>query len=225
MIGTYGDATAFSFYATKTLCTGEGGMVVTPHRAWAERMRRMRLHGIDRESFDRYRAANRWYYEVIAPGFKYNLPDTAAALGLSQLARLHAERDRRASIARRYTAAFAAVDGLTPPPDAPAPDLHAWHLYALRVHGGAAVRDAVVEELAADGIGSSVHFVPLHLQPYYRQTYRLAPEDFPHASALYAQEVSLPIFPTMTDDAVALVCDAVPRSLARARERTLSRTG
>ncbi|HSE55134.1 MAG TPA: DegT/DnrJ/EryC1/StrS family aminotransferase, partial [Nocardioidaceae bacterium] len=207
-IGTLGDATAFSFYVTKTLCTGEGGMVVTRNHEWAQRMRRMRMHGIDREAFDRYRAANRWYYEVVAPGFKYNLPDTAAALGLARLPRLDTERARRAQIAARYTEAFSTVPGLTPPPDAAGNDQHAWHLYTLRVSGGIAVRDAMIEELAGEGIGTSVHFIPLHLQPYYRDTYHLHSEQFPEATALYHQEISLPIFPTMTDEQVAVVCEA-----------------
>jgi dTDP-4-amino-4,6-dideoxygalactose transaminase len=215
-VGAWGCATAFSFYATKTLCTGEGGMVVTADEQLAQRMRVMRLHGIDRDAFDRYATYDSWRYDIIAPGFKYNLTDLAAALGLSQLPRVPAMRERRAAVARTYDEALAGVDGLHLPPQAAA-DQHAWHLYALRVDDGAEVRDQLVRELAADGVGTSVHFIPLHLQSYYRDAYRLDPEAFPAANQLFSQEISLPLFPGMTADQVSRVADAVPRALRRAR--------
>ena len=219
-VGGYGDATAYSFYATKTLCTGEGGMVVTRHPEIAARMRVMRLHGIDRDVFNRYAEPDRWRYEVVAPGFKYNLTDVAAALGLSQLRRLHAMRDRRAAVAARYSAALAGVDGLEVPPDAPPGDQHAWHLYALRVLDGPAVRNRLVRELARRGIATSVHFIPLHLQPYYRDAYALEERDFPGATRLHGRELSLPIFPDMTSRQVDAVIEAVPAALAAARQRS-----
>jgi dTDP-4-amino-4,6-dideoxygalactose transaminase len=219
-VGGYGDATAYSFYATKTLCTGEGGMVVTRRPEVAARMRVMRLHGIDRDVFNRYAEADRWRYEVVAPGFKYNLTDVAAALGLSQLRRLHAMRDRRAAVAALYSAAFAEVDGLDVPPDAPPGDQHAWHLYALRVLDGPVVRNRMVRELARRGISTSVHFIPLHLQPYYRDAYALEEQDYPEATRLHGRELSLPLFPDLTTAQVQRVVEAVPEALAAARQRT-----
>lgn len=215
-VGTHGDATAFSFYATKPLSTGEGGMVVTRDADRAAALRRLRLHGIDRDVFDRYHAADAWYYEVVAAGFKYNITDVCAALGVVHLARVDADRDRRAAIAATYTRAFADVEGLAPPPDAALGDVHAWHLYALRITAGDPVRQEFVRRLAAHGVGASVHFIPLHLQPYYRDRYALRPEDLPGATTLYRQEVSLPIFPHMTDDQVATVVETVPVALREA---------
>jgi dTDP-4-amino-4,6-dideoxygalactose transaminase len=221
-VGSYGDITAFSFYATKTLCTGEGGMVVTRRPELAARMRLMRLHGIDRDVFNRYAETDSWRYAVVAPGFKYNLTDMAAALGLSQLHRLRALRDKRAQIAATYTAAFAGIDGLYVPPDAPAGDLHAWHLYALRVLDGQLVRDRLIQELGREGIGTSVHFIPLHMQPYYRETYALEDRDCPSATRLHRREVSLPLFPDMSCSQVERVLEAVPAALARARRSARS---
>jgi dTDP-4-amino-4,6-dideoxygalactose transaminase len=225
-VGRWGRITSFSFYATKTLCTGEGGMVVTREADLAARMKVMRLHGISRDAFDRYRSKEpAWFYEVIEPGYKYNLGDLAAALGLSQLARVHKFRDARAAIAAQYTQAFAGGEGLTVPVDAPAGDLHAWHLYPLRVSGGRAVRDALIEELAAAHIGTSVHFIPLHRHPYWRERYALRDEDFPVATELFSQEVSLPIYPAMSRTQIERVIEEVPRALRRARDRTAAQTG
>lgn len=222
-VGRWGRISSFSFYATKTLCTGEGGMIVTREPELAQRMRTMRLHGISRDAFDRYRSSEpAWYYEVVAPGFKYNLGDIAAALGLSQLERVHAFRDARAAIAKSYTAAFAGMEGFTPPPDAPTGDLHAWHLYPLRVEGGRPVRDAFIAELAAAKIGTSVHFIPLHRHPYWRERYALRDEGFPVASQLFSEEVSLPIYPAMTRVHIDRVIEEAPRALARARDRVTS---
>lgn len=216
-VGRWGDATAFSFYATKTLCTGEGGMVVTADEDLARRMRVMRTHGIDRDSFDRYVKDDSWRYEVVAPGFKYNLTDLASALGLSQLARLDAMRDRRAAVATVYDAELAQVEHVSIPPQ-PAPgDTHAHHLYPLRVDGGQQVRDQLVRELAAQGVGSSVHFIPLHLQPFYRKAYGVSELDLPRATALFESEISLPLFPGMTPDEVGRVVEAVRRGVPRAR--------
>lgn len=216
-VGRWGTATAFSFYATKTLCTGEGGMVVTADPELGSRMRTMRLHGIDRDSFDRYTAKDAWRYEVVAPGFKYNLGDLAAALGTTQLRRVRTMRDRRAELASAYDLAFDGVDGLGLPAHAAPGDEHAWHLYALRVLDGPEVRDALVRELARAGIGTSVHFIPLHLQPYYRDTYALTPEDFPGATRLHGEEISLPLFPDMSDVEIERVVEAMPGALMRAR--------
>ena len=171
-----GDVSAFSFYATKTLCTGEGGMAVTGDAEVAARLKTMRLHGISKDVFDRYRKTSSWYYEVVDPGFKYNMSDIMAALGLSQLARVDAFRERRAEIACGYHGRFTEVEGLVLPDGADEGDLHAWHLYALRVEGGQAVRDALIDLLGENGIGTSVHFIPLHRQPYLKDRLDPAPQ-------------------------------------------------
>ena len=204
------DACVFSFYATKTITTGEGGMLVTRDAALAARARTMRLHGMSRDAFDRYTADRpSWYYEVVAPGYKYNLTDIAAAIGLQQLKRAMAFRQRRAEIAAQYDAAFTDLP-LIEPPRARAGDLHAWHLYAIRLVDGAPLgRDRFVERLFEAGIGCSVHFIPLHLHPYWRDRYGLVPGQFPHSQHAYEHLVSLPIYTRMTDADVARVVGAV----------------
>jgi dTDP-4-amino-4,6-dideoxygalactose transaminase len=218
LVGTIGDVTCFSFYATKSLTTGEGGMICTDNDAWADRCRMMSLHGISRNAWNRYSAEGSWYYEILAPGYKYNLTDVAAAMGLAQLAKIDRMRDRRAAIAKRYSEAFAAVRELEVPPDAPAGGQHAWHLYMLRLRLERlrADRAAFVEALRAENIGVSVHFIPLHVHPYYRETYGYRPEDFPVAYREYLREVSLPIYSRMTegdvDDVIRAVIEVVSRS-------------
>jgi dTDP-4-amino-4,6-dideoxygalactose transaminase len=209
-IGTIGDLTAFSFYATKNLTTGEGGMVTTEDPALAERMRVMRLHGISSDAWKRYTAAGSWYYEIVSPGFKYNMTDVAAAIGLCQLAKLEAMAERRAAIAARYTAAFAGEDGLEPPWVNPE-GTHAWHLYLLRLHLDRLTIDRaqVIDQLRARNIGTSVHFIPLHLHPYYRDREWYMPNDFPVATAEYGRAISLPIYAAMSDDDVDDVITAV----------------
>jgi dTDP-4-amino-4,6-dideoxygalactose transaminase len=215
MVGALGNAAVFSFYANKTITTGEGGMVVTADRSQAERMRTMRLHGISRDVFERYTStAPSWYYEVVAPGFKYNMPDIAAAIGIHQLRRAWTFQERRQQIAQRYSSAFSGLPLRVPAP-APAQDAHAWHLYVIRLDLPALSigRDEFIQTLAADGIGTSVHFIPLHVQPYWRDRYRLNPGDFPMAYEAYRSAVSLPIYPTMSDEDVEHVIACVRRSL------------
>lgn len=209
------DATVFSFYATKTIATGEGGMVVTRRDDLAARMRTMRLHGMNRDAFDRYTSnAPSWYYEIVAPGYKYNLTDVASAIGLQQLARADAFQARRAAIAAQYDAAFADLP-VRLPPRAPAGEMHAWHLYVLRLADDAGIgRDAFIERLYAAGIGCSVHFIPLHLHPYWRDRYALDPAQFPHAQRTFERVVSLPVYTRMTDADVARVVAAVRQALA-----------
>lgn len=201
-------ATVFSFYATKTLATGEGGMLVTRDPAIAARARTMRLHGISRDVFDRYQAGGSWYYEVVAPGFKYNMTDLAAALGLHQASRLSAMHQRRTAIAEAYHHVFAPLP-LTLPARAPEGDTHAWHLYPIRTGASPATRDGLIDYLAACNIGTSVHYVPLHLHPYWRDRYRLRPEQFPVSTEAYRTLVSLPIYSKMDDAAVERVIAAV----------------
>ncbi|MBS0508181.1 MAG: DegT/DnrJ/EryC1/StrS family aminotransferase [Proteobacteria bacterium] len=194
------DVTVFSFYANKTMTTGEGGMAVTRNPALAERMRVMRLHGINRDAFDRFTSKTpAWYYEVVAPGFKYNLTDIAAALGLVQLQRLPQFLERRQHLAARYQAKLAGLP-LVLPAEAPPGDVHSWHLYVLRLAPGARLsRDALIQALSERGIGTSVHYVPLHRHPYWRDRYGLAPEQFPQADAAYQAMLSLPLFTAMSD--------------------------
>lgn len=221
MVGTLGsDVTVFSFYANKTITTGEGGMVVTRDADLAKRIAVMRLHGISRDAFDRFTAkVPSWYYEIVAPGFKYNLTDIAASLGLHQLKKARAFQQRRAAIAAAYNAAFADLPVLTPPVPGvggTAPnDTHAWHLYVLRLSDACALsRDAVIERLFALGIGCSVHYIPLHLQPYWRERYQLTPEQFPHSHQAYERMLSLPLYSKMSDADVQRVVEAVRGALA-----------
>lgn len=202
MVGTFdSDATVYSFYATKTIATGEGGMVVTRNPKIAARCRTMRLHGINRDVFNRYTSDKpSWFYEVVAPGFKYNLTDIASSIGIHQLKKAWRFQQRRAEMADRYNAELSGLP-LTLPPQPVDGDTHAWHLYVIRLNADVAVsRDDFIAEMARHGIGCSVHFIPLHLHPYWRDTYRLKPEDFPHSLAVFQQSVSLPIYTKMTDD-------------------------
>ncbi|MBX3751758.1 MAG: DegT/DnrJ/EryC1/StrS family aminotransferase, partial [Opitutaceae bacterium] len=195
LVGRHGHATVFSFYATKTIATGEGGMIVSRDPALLARARTMRLHGINRDVFDRYRStAPAWYYEVVAPGFKYNLPDTAAAMGIEQLRKAWRFQARRAAIAARYDAALAGLPVATPVVVRPA-ETHAWHLYVLQLDLDRlrVDRDRFIALMAEAGIGTSVHFIPLHRQPYWRDRYGFTPADFPVADAVYRRAVSLPI--------------------------------
>jgi len=209
------DATVFSFYANKTITTGEGGMLVTRDPEIARRARVMRLHGISRDAFDRFTAtAPSWHYEIVAPGFKYNLTDIAAALGIHQLRRLNGFQQRRAEIAARYDAAFADLPLLRPPRPADPTDLHAWHLYVVRLADAATIdRDAFIERLFQLGIGVSVHYIPLHLHPYWRERYHLRPEQFPHSQHAYERMASLPLYTKMSDGDVERVIDAVRQVL------------
>ena len=207
LIGTLGsDATVFSFYANKTITTGEGGMVVTRDAGMAARMRTMRLHGMSRDAFDRFTAkVPSWYYEIVAPGFKYNLTDIAAAIGIHQLRRADEFRARREAIAMQLNDGLAGLPVVLPPA-ATSGEIHAWHLYVLRLADAAPLgRDALIEQLFAAGIGCSVHYIPLHLQPYWRDRYGLAAADFPHSQHAYERMLSLPIYPRMSDGDVGRV--------------------
>ena len=199
----------FSFYATKTLATGEGGMVTTDDEARAERIRMMSLHGISKDAWKRYTASGNWYYEIVAPGFKYNMSDIIAAIGLAQLRKVDAMRDRREAIARQYDDAFARYAEIEVP-TVRHHIRHAWHLYPLRLNAAlAARRDDFIDELKKAQIGTSVHFIPLHVHPYYQAQYGYRPADLPVALAQYRREISLPIYSRMSDSDVRSVIDAV----------------
>jgi dTDP-4-amino-4,6-dideoxygalactose transaminase len=209
------DAVVFSFYATKPMTTGEGGMVVTPDEQIATRIRTMRLHGISSDVFDRYRSTTpSWYYEVAAPGYKYNLTDPAAAMGRVQLRRSFEMRDKRAAVAARYDEAFSGLP-LRLPAHATEGDTHAWHLYVTRLTDDASVgRDVFISEMARAGVGCSVHFIPLHIHPFWRSRYGLSDGQFPVATAEFARVVSLPIFSSMTDSQVDKVIETVRKVLS-----------
>jgi dTDP-4-amino-4,6-dideoxygalactose transaminase len=211
LIGTLAsDVTVFSFYANKTMTTGEGGMVVTRNPELAQRIKIMRLHGISRDAFDRFTAkVPSWYYEIVAPGFKYNLPDIAAALGLGQLKKLKAFQQRRQVLADQYQTLLQGLPLLLPPA-APVGEVHAWHLYVVRLSDKASItRDQFIEQLFARGIGCSVHYTPLHLQPYWRDRYELRAESFPHSQLAYERMVSLPLYTRMSDADLMRVAAAV----------------
>ncbi|MBV8046606.1 MAG: DegT/DnrJ/EryC1/StrS family aminotransferase [Paludibacterium sp.] len=201
LIGTLDtDATVFSFYANKTMTTGEGGMVVSKHPELIKRCKVMRLHGISRDAFDRYVSkAPAWYYEVIEPGFKYNMPDLAAAVGLHQLKKLRRFHLARMDMAERYDVELAGLP-LILPAKPKMGDAHAWHVYAVRLKPEAGIeRGEFIQRMADKGIGCSVHFIPLHLHPVWRDGYQLKPEQFPHAQLAFEGEVSLPLYTRMTE--------------------------
>jgi dTDP-4-amino-4,6-dideoxygalactose transaminase len=201
MIGSWGDITCFSFYANKTITTGEGGMLVTDDESLAKRARVMRLHGIDRDIWNRFTASRpSWEYDVVAPGFKYNLSDLAAAVGLAQLERAYEFRDQRQAVAKRYLSALAGLPGVDLPMVHSVPEDHAWHFFWIVLQPEARLnRDAFIEGLMAREIGFSVHYKPLHHMTYYKERYHLRPEDFPNAERHWRGCVSLPLYPGMTE--------------------------
>ena len=217
LLGSIGDLGVFSFYATKTITTGEGGMVVTDNPDIAARIKKMRLHGIDRDVFGRYSTDKpSWYYEVVAPGYKYNMTDIAASIGIHQLKKAEIFHGKRRMIAEEYNSAFADLP-VSIPHVAHSSDLHSWHLYViqLKLEELSIDRDQFIDLMAGAGIGTSVHFIPLHLQPYWRDRYQLAPEDFPVALDVFQRAVSLPIYPKMTNDDIGRVVSTVRSLLIR----------
>lgn len=216
LIGTLAsDVTVFSFYANKTMTTGEGGMVVTRNPVLAQRIRVMRIHGISSDAFNRYVSATpAWYYEVVAAGFKYNLTDIAAAIGIEQLRKIDRFLQRRQDLASRYNAALSGLPLILPPCAEPG-STHAWHLYVVRLADAQRHRrDDVIRALAERGIGTSVHFIPLHRQPYWRDTFSLSQEDFPATEQAYQAMLTLPLYTRMTASDQQRVIDAVGAVLA-----------
>lgn len=228
MIGSVGDITCFSFYATKTLTTGEGGMATTNNQEYAEQMRVLSLHGISRDAWKRYTAEGSWRYEILEAGYKYNLTDLQAALGLAQLAKCDAMRVRRKQIAERYDRALEGLDWISRP-ECGQESNHAWHLYAIRIDSSVLHmnRDQLIEELKRRGIGTSVHFIPLHLHPLYRRL-SYYEGQFPNAESQFAGSISLPIYPSMTDDDADRVIEAlyaIDRHCQKAPHAALSVSG
>lgn len=215
LVGTLdSDVTVFSFYANKTITTGEGGMLVTRNPEIAQRARVMRLHGINRDAFDRFTSkAPSWYYEIVAPGFKYNMTDIASSMGIHQLKKANAFQQKRAHIAALYDEALKGLP-IIRPPHAHIGDVHSWHLYVTQLADDVTIsRDRFIELLFEQGIGCSVHYIPLHLHPYWRDTYKLTPDMFPVSQRIYERTVSLPIYTRMTESDVARVVDAVRKAL------------
>ena len=216
-IGSHGHLTAFSFYATKNLTTCEGGML-TGDPELVARAKTLSLHGLSRDAASRYERGGSWRYEILAPGFKYNMTDLAAGIGLAQLRKLPAFQERRREIVDRYDRAFGALDTLRTPVERPG-CVSALHLYPIRLQLErlSIDRDEVIRRLDAAGVGTSVHFIPIHLHPYYRDKYGFAPEDFPVAYDAYRRLVSLPLNSGMQDEDVAHVIASVRDVLASAR--------
>ncbi len=210
MIGTWGDFTVFSFYATKGITTGEGGMVTTSHKEHADRIRLMRLHGINRESFNR----QGWYYEVVEAGYKYNLTDIAAALGIVQLKEANQFWERRTEIANIYNQAFANLPGISLPSE-DSNGKHSWHLYRILVNNDCKLtREELSWELKKRNIGTSLHFIPIFHHPYYKKTFHFKKENYPNACKMYEQTLSLPLFAGMTQGDVSDVIEAMQDLLA-----------
>ena len=213
MIGTLGDITCFSFYATKNITTGEGGMITTENEEYADRMRIMSLHGISKDAWKRYTAEGSWYYEIVAPGYKYNLTDIAASLGVAQLRKADVFLKRRMQIAKRYHEAFQQLEELDLPLAVKENEgtTHGWHLYVIRLNLQKLRidRNNFIDELKRKGIGTSVHFIPLHIHPYYKETFGYRSDDFPVAYKTYQKIISLPIYARMTDDDVERVIRSV----------------
>jgi perosamine synthetase len=222
-IGTISELTAFSFYATKTITTGEGGMLVTNSEEYARRAMIMRLHGISGDAWKRYSREGSWYYEVTEAGYKLNLTDLQSALGLAQLQRVDEFASARREIAEFYRHSLAKIEEIELPAAAAPGDQHSWHLFILRLRSGASFeRNAFVEALRARGIGTSVHFIPLHLHPYYQRTFGYRAGDFPRAEDAYSRCLSLPIYPDLTADERKRVVEAVEEVVLQNRVQVIS---
>ena len=223
-VGAISELTAFSFYATKTISTGEGGMLTTDNEEYAERATKMRLHGISGDAWKRYSQEGSWFYEVQDAGYKMNLCDVLAAIGCAQLAKCERFWERRQAIARFYSENFSRFEELQVPPPANRDAEHAWHLYILRIKPEllASNRNDFIAELKKRGIGTSVHFIPLHLHPFYAQRYGCQRGDFPNAEDAYSRCISLPIFPDMTDEEVERVVSSVKDVVEQKRIRSMA---
>lgn len=210
------DACVFSFYANKTITTGEGGMLVTRHAEIARRARLMRTHGINSDAFERFRKVGAgWAYDIVAPGFKYNMTDVAAALGVAQLAKAHAFQQKREHAALRYCEKLKGLP-IDLPANAPEGSLHAWHIFPIWVHESASsTRDDVIYALTSAGIGSSVHYRPLHQMTYWKDRYPSQPGEYPVADRYFSGAVSLPLFPEISDAEIDRVAEVMEQVLSR----------
>lgn len=222
-VGTISDLTVFSFYATKTITTGEGGMVTTESDAFAQRISMMRLHGIVGDAWKRYSKEGSWYYEVEEAGFKQNMPDLLAALGRAQLQKCDDFAQKRRAIATYYNQRFAGIEELELPPTGEISG-HSWHLYILRIKPELLEvgRQEFISQLKQAGVGTSVHFIPLHLHPFYARQYGYKPGDFPNAEAAYNRAISLPIYPDLEPEQMRRVANAVEQIVFANRRRVTS---
>jgi perosamine synthetase len=211
-VGTLADITCFSFYATKTLSTGEGGMITTNNKKWAERMKVMRLHGMSRDAWKRYSGKGHWYYEVIEAGFKYNTTDINSALGLAQLNKLKLMWQKRKAIAAAYNKAFKNLPEIVVPEIKPDRET-SWHLYVIKLNLGRLQigRNDFIEQLAKKGVGSSVHFIPLYRHPFYKNKFNYRINDFPASEWAYERIISLPIYPGMTALQIGYVISCIQK--------------
>ena len=223
-IGVHGNMVAFSFYATKNMTTGEGGMITTDNDALAESARRLAQHGMSKDAWKRYAETGSWYYEVVEPGYKDNMTDVQAAMGLHQLRRLEGFIARRRELANAYQRGLERIEELTLPQELPG-RRHCYHLYPIRIAGQGLDRGRFIEELKNARIGASVHFIPLHRQPYYRESLGLRPELFPVAERFYEGLVSLPLYPKMTDEDLNDVVEAVTNIVAASRSESVRSVG
>jgi dTDP-4-amino-4,6-dideoxygalactose transaminase len=214
-VGSEADISCFSFYANKTITTGEGGMACTESEEYADRMRIMSLHGISRDAWKRYTAQGSWYYEITAPGYKYNLTDIAAAIGLQQLRKADRLHERRARLAQLYLEFLRDMDEVILPQVMPN-RIHSWHLFPVRLDAGIDRAD-VISALKHAGIGTSVHWMPLHMHPYYRNKFGYEPADCPCAASIYPQLISLPLYPDLTPEEVEYVCRTLRGIIAQSR--------
>jgi dTDP-4-amino-4,6-dideoxygalactose transaminase len=218
-VGLLSDAAVFSFYVIKSITTGQGGMLTTDDDQLAERVRLLSLHGLSRGAWNRYTAGGSWAYQVLAPGFNYVMTDIQAAIGIHQLRRLDEFQARRTHLAGLYNELLADVPEVVRPPVRDDDLVHPWHLYPVRLAAGrlAIGRDAFIDELRGRGIGTSVHFIPLHLHPYFRETLGVGPGDFPVAERVFEGLISLPLYPRMQDADVERVVAACRDVIATAR--------
>ena len=217
--GQQSDAVAFSFYATKTMTTGEGGMVTTENESLADSMRNLCLHGISKDAWNRYSDRGNWYYEVLNPGFKYNLSDLQSAIGIHQLRKLDQFIEARVRIMQRFQEGFANLEEVELPPDR-SQDRHSWHLYMLRLNLESLEinRAEFMQALRGKDIGASVHFIPIRLHPFFREYANQPQNQCPNAMTLYPRIVSLPLYPGMTDEQVDYVISSVKEIVAGARK-------
>jgi len=224
--GACSDAVVFSFYATKNMTTGEGGMITCGSESLADKMRVLCLHGISNDAWNRYTEHGKWYYEVVAGGFKYNLSDIQSAIGIHQLQKLDRFIEIRRRYAQFYDAAFADMEELEVPPDSAA-SRHAWHLYVLRLNPKHLDigRDEFIEALQQRGIGTSVHFIPIPLHPYFAGIPSLMRNPCPRAIALYRRIISLPLYPALTEKELARVVEAVKETVRAHRKRVVIAIG
>jgi dTDP-4-amino-4,6-dideoxygalactose transaminase len=215
MVGSFGDVTCFSFYANKTITTGEGGMLVTNDKDIYRRVKTMRLHGINKDIWDRFSSDKpNWEYDVVAAGFKYNMPDVNAAIGLAQLEMAELFRKERQRVAEFYFEHLGMINSIDLPVlNVPLGD-HAWHLFPIVLKGNSPIgRNEFIERMLTAGIGTSVHYKPLHRMTYYKNKYELCPADFPNTERTWRGNVSLPIYPFMTDEELLYICNTIERLL------------